>query len=64
MFSKIFSQKRKLFRFRRIQSVKNVNLEGKIVILYCGGDDTIIMLFSFQGCQKKFLSLWGEFVEW
>ena len=57
MFSKIFSQKKKmLFRLRRSSSVKNVTLEGKIVISYCHGHDTIIrMFFSFEGHQERFV---------
>ena len=53
MFSKILSQKRKVFRFKRRPSVKNVALEGKIVISYCGGHDTINLFFSFRGYQEK-----------
>ena len=26
--------------------------------------DTIIMSFSFEGYQEKFVRLWGEFVTW
>ena len=55
MFSKIFSQKRKVFRFKRSPSVKNFALEGKIVISYCGEHDTINLFFSFRGYQEKFI---------
>ena len=62
MFSKIFSRKKKLLRLRRSPSVKNVILEGKIVISYCRGHGTIIMFFSFEEYQEKFVRLWGEFM--
>ena len=64
MFSKIFSRKKKLFRLRRSLSVKNFELEGKIIISYCQGHDTIIMFFSFEGYQEKFVRLWGKFATW
>ena len=55
-FQKYFPEK-KLFRLRRSCSVKNVTLEGKTVISYCHGHDTIIMFFFFEGYQEKFVKL-------
>ena len=63
-FQRYFPEKKKLFRLRRSLSVENVELEGKIIISYCQGHDTIIMCFSFEGYQEKFVRLWGKFVTW
>ena len=55
-FQSYFLGKKKLFRLRSNSSVKNVTLEGKFVISYCHGYDTIIMFSSFEGYQEKFVS--------
>ena len=49
MFSKIFS--RKAIKLKRSASVKNVSLNGKAVVGYCRGHETIILLFKFEGYQ-------------
>ena len=60
MFHKIFSRKRRLFRLKRSNSVKNVSLKGKIVVGYCGGDDTIILTFLINGFKEKTSRLCGK----
>ena len=49
MFSKIFSSK--AIKLKRSASVKNVSLNGKAVVGYCRGHETIILLFKFEGYQ-------------
>ena len=51
MFSKIFS--RKAIKLKTGASVKNVSLNGKVVVGYCGGHETITLLFKFEGYQEK-----------
>lgn len=46
MFSKIFY--RKAIKLRRSASVKNVSLNGKVVVGYSRGHETIILLFKFE----------------
>ena len=55
MFSKILSRNKKLFKLRRSPSVKNVALEGKIVISYCAGHNTIIIVFSLKDFKNNLL---------
>ena len=55
MFSKILSRNKKLFKHRRSPSAKNVAVEGKIVIFYSAGHNTIIILFSLKDFKKSLL---------
>ena len=57
MFRKIFSRKRKPFVIKKSDSVKNVSLNGKIVIRHCGGHDTIILLVLIDGFKERTIIL-------
>ena len=53
MFHKIFSQKKKSFFLKRSDSVKNVSLNGKIIINRCTGHDTMILIILIDGFKEK-----------
>ena len=57
MFHKIFSRKRRPFVLKRSNSVKNVSLNGKIVIGHCGGHDNIILFILIDGFKEKSMRL-------
>ena len=48
------------FQIEKKLPCKNVSLKGKIVVGYCGGHNTIIFFFFFEGYQEKFIRLCGE----
>ena len=62
MFSKIFY--RKAIKLRRSASVKNVSLNGKVVVGYSRGHETIILLFKFEENQEKIVRLCGKNMSW
>ena len=62
MFSKIFSSK--AIKLKRSASVKNVSLNGKVVVGYCRGHETIILLFTFEGYQEKIARLCRKNISW
>ena len=53
MFDKIFSRKKKYFFLKRSDSVKNVSLNGKIIIDHCTGHNAIISIILIDGFKEK-----------
>ena len=53
MCHKVFSKKRRSVSLKRSNSMKNVSLRGKIFVGYCGGHDTVIIIFLIDGFKER-----------
>ena len=60
MFHKIFSQKKKSFFLKRFDSVKNVSLNGKIIINHCTGHNTMILIILINGFKEKTIRIFKK----
>ena len=59
-----FPEKKGYFFLRRSDSVKNILLNGEIIIGHCNGYDTIILIILIDGFKEKSIRLYDKEVCW